>query len=1303
MKKGFFSVILIIVLIAAIVIIPMLNVRKPEEVVADKTIKPLSATLLENTVSQQEEDAFLPTDKVTFIVELSTPCLLDTINALSEETTVGEYVFTEEGKQQLQNILREQALVKAEVKRTISDADFSNTISYKTVVNGFTITAYYSSLKKLEEVQGVKNIFVSREITTAQNDEDSSLFNSLSDVSEESIEEASKLWDESKKDEDEPVENLDTEPQVNPEAFKNYSSNKMVGSYHNMGYTGNGIKIAVIDTGFDIEHEAFSALSPSMTEQLELQKYIESGVISLSSQTKISDVQYNSKIIFAYDYGDKDYILQDTDTHGTSMAGIIAGNNNKITEEKYAGIAQDSNLMLLKVSRSGEKYIQDAVILSALDDAAAMNVDIVNISINAERINCGTTIFTDTLFERLYSAGIFVSVAAGNYGDAEKTADTLPKTEHIDYGNTGLFAESKYVFVSAAVKNTVSYKNALLFNNIIKIVPYNAVYEENGEEHKSLFEVLSGNYPYVYVDEESRTRNWADMNLDGKIVVLRADELTEETAEIIGLCDAVALLLLDGKEKETPLVLSADMIPVARIDTSCNAVFELIPEGELEISQSCFVTEPSQNTGMAEYSAYGATDSLKIGVDISAPGGEVYAPAGKDQYTILNGTSVSAAETSGAVAILKEYISNDSRFASLSKREKNDMLCTLLMSTAEPVFENEDVYASPRLQGSGLLQIDKALQTKAYITVAGETRPKSQKGEYLGSEFNFSFRVYNIGDTDLNYTLQRFLQTDAAVEIENVQYNTLCSKSVLEYASVETRSNKMTVNRITIPAQGWVDVQVHIQLNRDFIEEQKKAFVNGFFTEGFLLLIPDNEATPKLSIPFMSFCGDWESEDVLNRDDNSDISDVSLYTAVYDTSRKNYTAINMGYNVFTEQKSDKLVYSSDWYKNYLKAWKLKTSSSQEYKPILVPSVNLNRYAENITVSLNDADNTRLYNQNINIFSDDVLSLAGIFYQSNKFPQLKEGNYRYAVTVDSPFGEEADTVSFPITVDKTSPKALGSSVYVRNEKIYLTLNAKDNVDVQGFMLYVAVYDSKTDKYSYIDSIQALMESSIIEKDAVRFIKQETNEDEVRFIYDITNLKEALTELVPLYKAKYGITTESLKIVWSAVDYAWNMSEPMVANVEPSGSITLRFENKDGSPIYDVWVQLGNQEGVSDENGEIVFENLSPAVYAVHIVSSPVYIPPYETAFDVQISLNNLYIGKKVILNGQNVQLSDYHVTNNNAASNTSDENSDSSADVSLDDSKPSEERKSSFSAWIFVSTLLVISVIAMFISRKRYKK
>lgn len=1304
MKKGFFSVILIIVLIAAIVIIPMMNVRVPEEIVADKTIKPLSATLLDNTVlRQEEENVFLPTDKVTFIVELSTSCILDSVNSLNEETTVGEYVLTEEGKQQLQKILREQALVKAEVKRTVSEADFSDSMSYKTVMNGFSVTAYYSSLKKLEEIQGVKNIFVSREITVAQDNEDSSLPEDVSDTSGESAEETSQTQGEFG-EEAEPAENPTEESQENPEVFKNYSSNQMIGAYNDTGYTGEGIKIAVIDTGFDTEHEAFSALPSDVTQQLELQRYITSGVLSLSSQTKASDVQYNSKIVFAYDYGDKDYVLKDTDTHGTSIAGIIAGNNGKTAEENYKGIAQDADLLLMKVSESGKENIQDAVILSALDDAAALDVDIVNLSINAERIGCGTSIFTDTLFERLYNIGIFVSVAAGNYGDTEKTAATLPEAEHIDYGNTGLFAESKYVFVSAAVKNTVSYKNALMFNNVIEIVPYNAIYEENSEEHESLFEALSGNYPYVYVNEKTETKNWTDLNLEGKIVVLQTDGLTEETAEIIGLCDAVALLVLDGKEVETPLVLYADMIPAARIDMNYREFFELLSEGNVEISASRFVTEPSEAAGMAEYSAYGTTDSLQTGVDISAPGGEVYAPAGENQYTILNGTSASAAETSGAAAVLKEYVLSDSRFDSLSRKEKNNMLCTLLMSTAEPISENEnkDIYASPRLQGSGLLQINKALQTEAYIAVSGESRPKAQRGEYPGSEFRFSFRVYNIGENTLNYTIQKFLQTDATVEIEEIRYNSMCSQSVSEYAEITVLSNKMTLNNISVPAQGWVDVQVSVQLDRDFVKKQKEIFVNGFFTEGFLRLISDDETAPNLSVPFMAFCGDWESESALKYDKNENTSDVSLYTVIYDTSTQSYHAVSMGYNEFTGQKSDKLVYGGDWYKNYLKAWKLQTTGSQEYKPVLVPEVNLNRYADDITVSLSNTENTRLYNENMSVFPDDVLSSAGIVCQLNKFPQLKEGNYRYDVTVTSPFGSTTDMVSFPVTVDKTVPQALAPSVYAKNERVYLTLSAKDNIDVQGFMLYVAAYDSKTDRYSYLDSIQALMENGIAKKDTVRFVKQETDEKEVRFTYDITNLKESLEELASLYKAKYGITTESLKIVWSAVDYAWNMSEPMTADTEPSGSITLHFEDKDGSAVYGVKVQVGNQEGVSDENGEIVFKDLSPAVYAVHIVSSPVYVPSDQTAFDVRVYLNNMYIGKKVTLNGENVRLSDYRVTNTDVTSDTSTESSESTSEVSNLESNPTEKEKSSFYAWIFIATLLVISIVAMIVSRRRYK-
>ena len=97
-----------------------------------------------------------------------------------------------------------------------------------------------------------------------------------------------------------------------------------------MTQKGEGTVIAVIDTGVDMTHQAFSpALSgtPGLSED---------DVEALTPQLGMgkTGIYYNEKFPFAYDYADDDADAAPraggSGFHGTHVAGIAAGNADKI-------------------------------------------------------------------------------------------------------------------------------------------------------------------------------------------------------------------------------------------------------------------------------------------------------------------------------------------------------------------------------------------------------------------------------------------------------------------------------------------------------------------------------------------------------------------------------------------------------------------------------------------------------------------------------------------------------------------------------------------------------------------------------------------------------------------------------------------------------------------------------------------------------------------------------------------------------------------------------------------------------------
>lgn len=193
---------------------------------------------------------------------------------------------------------------------------------------------------------------------------------------------------------------------------------------NNTAYKGDDMLVAVIDDGFDADHEAFSAVGNTL-------RFSNSELVTDKFSSKTSEIFKKTKIPFGYDYGEGDYDLSfRSSSHGTHVAGILAGNNGS----NFKGVLSDAQLMLCKVSNSrGEMY--NSYIVDAMEDCLTMGVDVVNISLGSTagfdtyKPQNDSGNFTD-IYGALYKLdqdGISVVVAAGNDG-ITSNKDSYEKT-----------------------------------------------------------------------------------------------------------------------------------------------------------------------------------------------------------------------------------------------------------------------------------------------------------------------------------------------------------------------------------------------------------------------------------------------------------------------------------------------------------------------------------------------------------------------------------------------------------------------------------------------------------------------------------------------------------------------------------------------------------------------------------------------------------------------------------------------------------------------------------------------------------
>ena len=105
-----------------------------------------------------------------------------------------------------------------------------------------------------------------------------------------------------------------------------------------------------MDTGLDYTHSAFSVDNFTTTnEAFTLDNVSEKVNDTLAADFTPGltgeDVYVNKKVPYAYDYADKDPDVLPIDSeHGTHVAGIIAGKDDRIT-----GVAPNAQLAIMKV------------------------------------------------------------------------------------------------------------------------------------------------------------------------------------------------------------------------------------------------------------------------------------------------------------------------------------------------------------------------------------------------------------------------------------------------------------------------------------------------------------------------------------------------------------------------------------------------------------------------------------------------------------------------------------------------------------------------------------------------------------------------------------------------------------------------------------------------------------------------------------------------------------------------------------------------------------------------------------------
>ena len=937
---------------------------------------------------------------------------------------------------QVQSLLQKQEKAAATMSRAIGET-VEPERQYTTLLNGFSATVTYGQYKALKELDCVESVFLSP------------TFSLLPDTA---------------------------------------NSTRMIGGglANETGFTGEGMLIAILDTGVDMDHQIFSKApaNPALTQDdvkglLSQYDFQAEGFVKGLS---VSSVYKSAKFPFQFDYGDKD-----TDgapgtksSHGTHVASTAAGCTG--INADVQGVAPDAQIANMNVfNSSGSASYAD--ILSALEDCMLLGVDVANLSLGSDAGYIdyeNPDEFTESLlnvFKRAGESGMSLAVAAGNaysaaYGDA--------------FGNKALASNPDYGLISEPSTYGESMSVAAVSNSKVKS-PYITVggrdfaYQDSGtistDENAKIFRELAkkGELEYAVVPGYGTEDDYEGIDVSGKVALVQRGggmyyEQKERSAYAHG---AIAMLVYNNVPGMLYMSITDWKMPCAFISQEAGEYLKAQENKVLTVGAADkLVASPTY--GMADFSSWGATTELTLKPEITAPGAGIYAAVPGNAYESMDGTSMASPHAAGAMAIVQQALKARGM---TDATQRKHMVDTLLMSTASIIYDSNGQPYSPRKQGAGLININDAVKTEGYLTVDGMIRPKLELGDDPAEKgvYTMTFKVHNTGKDTLYYDIQPIVLTDGTTTYTNSDNEAFLTSSETAVALSHTFTTNCKDNRVAVPAGGEQEVTVTVTLTN--AKEELKNFENGAYVEGFVTLkqvAADGgklEAAIDLGIPYLAFYGDWtkapiiDSTDYWETLDGTESKAQAYMNTAFTTSAEGQIDTYLGDNNYAnvpyfadhnaispDNSNDMMDSLTGIYTGLLRNTKTLKYTITDQK---TGEVYLEKTCDYVNKSIYSYDYYRIVPAGVNADYTGIDAWYGTAKNNSKLPN----NTKATVTIEAtlPYGDGGtknlkNSWSFPITIDNEDPHASNLKVTEAEGRYYLSLDVSDNQYVSAIVFY-----------------------------------------------------------------------------------------------------------------------------------------------------------------------------------------------------------------------------------------------------------
>ena len=826
---------------------------------------------------------------------------------------------------------------------------------------------------------------------------------------------------------------------------------------------GDGKVVAIIDTGVDMTHPAFvGALhgTPGLSEDK-----VEGLTPHLGDGKTGSYV--SEKFPFAYDYADNDPDASPTGqagSHGTHVAGITAANAGEIV-----GIAPDAQIIVAKVARSVEGDITDSGLLAALDDMVILHPDVINLSLGqlGGMDNEADSVYA-TVFKSLQDVGVTVNAAAGNHytaGYGNTSGKNLPFASDPDSSTQCEPATYSSVVSVASVDNSLAHS---AFTVGDRDIPFQRAGGADGQKMPDLSDLTGGPFEYVdggigsAEDGAALKAKYPD-GLAGKIVLVKRGSLTFQTKfDNIAGSKPAGFIVYNNVPGDSLVVMSlaTNGVPAAFISQADGEAMLAAADHHLSVAPGKVVA-PSSKYSMSSFSSWGVTPDLRLKPEVAAPGGNIYSSVPGGTYEFMSGTSMATPQMAGVSAVVLQRVQNDPLFASMSAREKVDVVQNLIMGTAAPIADplqdTGDPY-SPRKQGSGLTNVLAATTSSVYPTVKGapeSSRPKADLGDGTKG-WHFDVTLHNLSGVEATYALN----TQALSEIVEDGFFTGHSsdwrgKGVDIAYSGAAVSGTGEGATIIVPASGEATVGVDVTPGAAFDSYVAQNAPNGTFLDGFVRLTSKTDGQPDLTVPYMGFYGDWGKAPIFDAL-ASDGGAHTLASGIYNGT----TGQLLGYNPLVKADARTGTPKADRYV-------LSRAEASGAPTVLEPRTGTLRSVHTLnTVYANAAGESvasyvthQAWKSGVNpstgkmTWVEDGHEPTTLDLRSDAYKNLPDGDYTLTLSAHNDGPSQAEqSISYNFSIDTAAPEVANLEYTEEGGNARLLVTVTDNKPVAGIDLH-----------------------------------------------------------------------------------------------------------------------------------------------------------------------------------------------------------------------------------------------------------